>query len=129
MTACSVSRHISFSDIAASIFVFHNTVRPRKDRARPLAGAGSAGRSGPRRTEKSMNRFITGAAMAALLLGAAGSASAADWFPISVEVWDPPFDMASPRTTVDYVPVDKASKPWEICVSFPHMKDAYWLAV
>ena len=37
--------------------------------------------------------------------------------------------MASPRTTVDYVPLDKASKPWEICVSFPHMKDAYWLAV
>lgn len=76
-----------------------------------------------------MNRFITGAAMAALLMGAAGSASAADWFPISVEVWDPPFDMASPRTTVDYVPLDKAEKPWEICVSFPHMKDAYWLAV
>src|SRR5690606_2690169 len=22
-----------------------------------------------------------------------------------------------------------ASQPWEICVSFPHMKDAYWLAV
>ncbi len=62
-------------------------------------------------------------------MGAAGSASAADWFPYSVEVWDPPFDMASPRTTVDYVPLDKADKPWEICVSFPHMKDAYWLAV
>ncbi len=76
-----------------------------------------------------MNRFITGAAMAALLMGAAGSASAADWFPTSVEVWDPPFDMASPRTTVDYAPLAKASKPWEICVSFPHMKDAYWLAV
>ena len=76
-----------------------------------------------------MNRFITGAAMAALLLGAAGSASAADWFPISVEVWDPPFDMASPRSTLEYVPLEKASQPWEICVSFPHMKDAYWLAV
>ncbi len=76
-----------------------------------------------------MNRLITGAAAAALLLGAAGAASAADWFPYSVEVWDPPFDMASPRKTVDYSPVPKASKPWEICVSFPHMKDAYWLAV
>ncbi len=51
------------------------------------------------------------------------------WFPYPVEVWDPPFDMASPRKTVDYSPVAKASKAWDICVSFPHMKDAYWLAV
>jgi protein TorT len=76
-----------------------------------------------------MKRILTGAATAALLLGAAGSAAAADWFPYAVEVWDPPFDMASPRTTVDYVPVEKAAQPWELCVSFPHMKDAYWLAV
>ena len=58
-----------------------------------------------------------------------GSASAQDWYPYPVEVWDPPFDMASPRTTVDYVPLEKAEKAWDICVSFPHMKDAYWLAV
>ena len=58
-----------------------------------------------------------------------GSASAQEWYPYPVEVWDPPFDMASPRTTVDYVPLDKAEKAWDICVSFPHMKDAYWLAV
>jgi protein TorT len=37
--------------------------------------------------------------------------------------------MASPRKTVDYTPLPKADKPFEICVSFPHMKDAYWLAV
>jgi protein TorT len=37
--------------------------------------------------------------------------------------------MASPRQTVDYVPLDKAAKAWDICVSFPHMKDAYWMAV
>ena len=76
-----------------------------------------------------MKRYVTGAAIAALLAGTAGAASAADWFPYPVEVWDPPFDMASPRHTVDYVPLEKASKPWELCVSFPHMKDAYWLAV
>ena len=46
-----------------------------------------------------------------------------------MEVWDPPFDITSPRTTVDYVPLEKAEKAWDICVSFPHMKDAYWLAV
>lgn len=58
-----------------------------------------------------------------------GSVSAQDWYPYPVEVWDPPFNMASPRTTVDYVPLGKAEKAWDICVSFPHMKDAYWLAV
>ena len=57
------------------------------------------------------------------------SLTAENWYPFKVEVWDPPFNMASPRKQVDYVPLDKASKPWEICVSFPHMKDAYWLAV
>ena len=46
-----------------------------------------------------------------------------------VEVWDPPFDMASPRTTVDYEPLDQAEQKWDVCVSFPHMKDAYWMAV
>ena len=58
-----------------------------------------------------------------------GSIVKADWFPYPVEVWDPPFNMDSPRTTVDYVPLEAASKAWEICVSFPHMKDAYWLGV
>jgi len=55
--------------------------------------------------------------------------SAADWYPFPVEVWDPPFDMSSERTQVDYEPLTKASKAWDICISFPHMKDAYWSAV
>jgi protein TorT len=57
------------------------------------------------------------------------AASAAQWYPYPVEVWDPPFDMASPRKTVEYTPLDKAAKGWRLCVSFPHMKDDYWLAV
>lgn len=72
---------------------------------------------------------ILAAATLATLTAAAAPASAADWFPYEVESWDPPFDMASPRTKLDYVPLEKASQPWEICVSFPHMKDAYWLGV
>ncbi len=52
-----------------------------------------------------------------------------NWYPYPVEVWNPPFDMSSPRSTVDYVPLQKGEKQWDICVSFPHMKDAYWLAV
>ena len=59
----------------------------------------------------------------------AGNVAADNWYPYPVEVWDPPFDMSSPRSTVDYVPLEKAAQAWDICVSFPHMKDAYWLAV
>lgn len=54
---------------------------------------------------------------------------AKDWYPYAVEQWDPPFDMSSPRKKVEYVPLPKAAKKWSICVSFPHMKDAYWTAV
>jgi protein TorT len=60
---------------------------------------------------------------------AAALAEEKAWYPYPVEVWDPPFDMESPRKNVDYVPVEKAEKKWNICVSFPHMKDAYWMAV
>ncbi|HEU4475841.1 MAG TPA: TMAO reductase system periplasmic protein TorT, partial [Methyloceanibacter sp.] len=68
------------------------------------------------------------AGLAALPLAAA-LAQDKQWYPFSVEVWDPPFNMDSPRTKVDYTPVEKASQKWNICVSFPHMKDAYWIAV
>jgi len=68
-------------------------------------------------------------ASAAVALVMSGGATAEEWYPYSVEVWDPPFDMASPRTSMDYEPLEKASQKWDICVSFPHMKDAYWLGV
>src|SRR5690242_11551412 len=59
----------------------------------------------------------------------AGPASAADWFPYQAEQVTPPFDPNGKVSPVEYTPLDKASKPWKICVSFPHMKDAYWLGV
>lgn len=78
-----------------------------------------------------MNKTAKGLAALALGVSALGAAQAQGqaWFPYEVEVWDPPFDMDSPRKTIQYTPLEKASKPWEICVSFPHMKDAYWLGV
>ena len=56
-------------------------------------------------------------------------ATAAEQWSYEVEVWDPPFNMESSRETITYTPVKKASKKWDICVSFPHMKDAYWIGV
>ncbi len=70
-------------------------------------------------------------AISALVLALSGNLAQAEdaWYPYSVESWNPPFDMMSPRTSIDYVPLEQAKQPWSICVSFPHMKDAYWLAV
>ena len=70
---------------------------------------------------------LAGAGLVAVAM--AVPATAENWYPYPVEVWDPPFAMDSPRKTLDYQPLEKASKAWEICVSFPHMKDAYWLGV
>lgn len=74
-------------------------------------------------------RYLGTAAAVALGVAVAAPAMAKDWWPYTVDVWDPPFNMDSPRKAVEYTPLDKAEKAWDVCVSFPHMKDAYWLAV
>src|SRR5215472_17413768 len=76
-----------------------------------------------------LSRKIGLSVIAVMLASAASPASAKDWYPFPVEMWDPPFNMDSPRKPFDYVPLEKAAKKWDICVSFPHMKDAYWMAV
>jgi protein TorT len=80
---------------------------------------------------KNMKRFtaLLAASSAMALAASASAQDGADWFPYPVEVWDPPFDMESPRSSLDYAPLEAASKKWDICVSFPHMMDAYWLGV
>ena len=78
---------------------------------------------------KHANLSVKVVLLVAMALVVSMAQASADWYPINVEVWDPPFDMSSPRSQMDYSPLEKASKPWNICVSFPHMKDAYWMAV
>ncbi len=71
---------------------------------------------------------LTAAAFAATVLWH-GGASAADWFPYKAEATEPAFSAEGTKKPIDYVPLPKASKKWDLCVSFPHMKDAYWLGV
>ena len=59
----------------------------------------------------------------------AGSALAGDWFPYDAAKIEPPFSTDGKSVDVKYIPLEKASKPWKLCISFPHMKDAYWLGV
>ncbi len=78
---------------------------------------------------KTLHKLLSGSSALALALCLGATAQAEDWFPYSVEIWDPPFDMSSPRDSLDYVPLQGASQKWDLCISFPHMKDAYWLGV
>ncbi len=50
------------------------------------------------------------------------------WYPYRVQEHIPPV-ANGPVKNVMYTPLKRADKKWKICVSFPHMKDPYWLAV
>lgn len=68
-------------------------------------------------------------ATTALALSLNASARAENWYPYPAQAIEPPFSADGKSVDVQYTPVEKAEKPWNICVSFPHMKDAYWLGV
>lgn len=53
----------------------------------------------------------------------------ADWSPLKVDVWDPPFNKDRKHREESYTALDKAGRKWDLCVAIPHMKDAYWTAV
>lgn len=53
-------------------------------------------------------------------------AAAETWL---LQVPKTPFDYDSEIVSIEYQPLEKASRNWSICVSYPHLKDAYWLSV
>ena len=66
--------------------------------------------------------FLVAACLVATL--SVARASAADVWPFGViEV------NGAGTKPVEYQGLEKASKKWNICVLFPHMKDSYWVAV
>lgn len=65
----------------------------------------------------------------AALCGATGRAAPAAERTWRLETWSKPFDYRSPSKFIDYVPLEKASRKWRICASYPHLKDSYWLSV
>jgi protein TorT len=48
---------------------------------------------------------------------------------MDVYQWDPPFNTKRQYALTSYQPLAHAEKVWNICVSIPHIKDDYWLAV
>ena len=81
---------------------------------------------------RSRRNLVSCLALAGMLLavGALVAAQEKQWWPFPVEDRDPPFNMEGKKIKKTYVPLlEKAAKKWNVCVSFPHMKDAYWIAV
>lgn len=75
------------------------------------------------------NRLVMTLASSAMALAIAAPALAENWYPYPAQAIEPPFSADGKPVDVSYTPLEKAEKPWNICVSFPHMKDAYWLGV
>ena len=77
-----------------------------------------------------MIRLFIRAAVLVSSLAFTVSAQAKDlWYPLEVDVWTPAFNTDLLRETQTYTPLEAATRPWKICASIPHLKDAYWIAV
>ena len=59
-------------------------------------------------------------------LAAGAGAQESVW---ELETWQVPFDYSSRSRPVRYEPLERATKKWRICASYPHLKDSYWLSV
>ena len=77
------------------------------------------------------NRLMGVLSALSILLLLAGTLAYAEkpWYPIEVDVWQPPFNGTRQRVQKVYVPLVKAQKKWRISAFIPHLKDAYWLGV
>jgi protein TorT len=62
----------------------------------------------------------------AALVVLAGTAWAGETW--TVDQWSPAYDFSKSPTETSYTALDKASKEWNLCVIFPHLKDPYWVA-
>jgi protein TorT len=51
------------------------------------------------------------------------------WYPLDVDVWNPPFNDQRQRDQKIYTPLNRAQQKWRVHVFIPHLKDAYWLGV
>ena len=67
--------------------------------------------------------MLTAATLAASGLLITSAARADNWWPAKVYNY-----VSGSQQIVEYTPLPKASKPWNICVLFPHMKDTFWVA-
>jgi len=71
--------------------------------------------------------FAVRSLLASLLALAAGQAAAQEVW--QLEARAVPFDDGSAGVPLAYEPLERAARPWRLCILYPHLKDAYWLSV
>ena len=76
-----------------------------------------------------LTRSALGLALAGLFAAVVSPSARAEPATWALETWSKPFDFESPSRTIDYPPLERASRKWRICASYPHLKDSYWLSV
>ena len=76
-----------------------------------------------------MTRLLAWWMTAALLWLVPAAGAVAQELVWELETWEVPFDYSSRSRPVRYEPLEKATKKWRICASYPHLKDSYWLSV
>jgi protein TorT len=78
-------------------------------------------------TMRSTSRGLSGVAFLGVAMVVSAPVLAADWWPFNIMVAKN--GDVKDLNPVEYVPLQKASKSWNLCVLFPHLKDSYWVAV
>jgi len=71
-------------------------------------------------------KLTKAALVCSLTVASASAVHADDWWPFSIAA-----AKNGDLNTVeqmDYVPLEKAEKAWNLCVLFPHLQDSYWLS-
>lgn len=77
-------------------------------------------------TPRRRRNFPSAAVLAALLCLLSTPTLAG---PPEIVHWEPPFAADARAIRAPYAPSLPASRPWKLCIAFPHIKDAYWLGV
>lgn len=77
------------------------------------------------RTALAQKSTVLACALSAAI--ATSPASAADWWPFKINAAKN--GNLKDIQGIEYSPLEKASKPWNLCVLFPHLKDSYWVSV
>lgn len=72
-----------------------------------------------------LKKMLMLAAAATLL--SAGAAQAGDWWPFKISAAKDG-NLKDVRE-IEYKPLAKAEKKWNLCVLFPHLQDSYWVSV
>jgi len=70
-------------------------------------------------------RLAEAGLMVVLVATAAARVDAQTWYPLPVQARTA---AQAPVQQIDYRPLESATQPWSICVSFPHMKDPFFVA-